>query len=472
MAKKKGNPTRRIFVFIGVLVVVLVLVGVGAKSVGFLGNSDKGAEVEFETVSIHTITQVVTASGRVQPEIEVNISPDVSGEIIELPVAEGDPVRKGQLLASIKPDFYKAQVEQADASVLQSKASLAQRRADLKNAEFEQARQKKLFDKGAISESEYLAAQTRLEVGQASYEAAEYSVKIAEARLRESQEQLSKTTLYAPMDGTVSMLNVELGERVVGTSQMAGTEMMRVAKLNRMELEVDVNENDVVNISVGDTAAVEVDAYPERIFHGIVTEIANSARVSGAGSSEQVTNFPVKIRILDKHNTSMAMSGVEDIMSNSEIPIEGAETPNFRPGMSGTVDVFTRTIGAAIAVPIQSVTVRDFNKLKDEDEFDEDGNEIDASDEASDDDADSGSKNDEEDLRRVVFLMVDGVSKMVEVKTGISNDTHVVILSGVSEGEDVITGPYRAISRTLEDGDAVVEKEEDEKKGRFGKSDS
>ena len=472
MAKKKGNPTRRIFIFVGVLVVVLVLVGVGAKSAGVLGNSEKGTEVEFETVSIHTITQVVTASGRIQPEVEVNISPDVSGEIIDLPVAEGDPVNRGQLLARIKPDFYEAQVEQAEASVLQSKASLSQRRADLKNAEYEAGRQKKLFDTGAISESEYMGAQTRLEVAEASYEAAEYSVKIAEARLSESTEQLSKTTLYAPMDGTVSMLNVELGERVVGTSQMEGTEMMRVAKLNRMELEVDVNENDVVNISVGDTAAVEVDAYPERIFHGIVTEIANSARVSGAGSSEQVTNFPVKIRVLDVHNTSIAASGAGDIVTNSEIPIEGLETPNFRPGMSGTVDVFTKSIAAAIAVPIQSVQVRDFNKLKvDDAETDADGASTDDSSEVESD-TEASKKDDEEDLRRVVFLMIDGESKMVEVKTGISNDTHVVILSGVSEGEDVITGPYRALSRQLEDGDKVVEKNAPEDSNRFGNSES
>jgi len=470
MAKKKKNPTRSIFIFVGILVVVLVVVGIGAKSAGFIGKNDRSTEVELETVRIHTITQVVTASGRIQPEVEVKISPDVSGEIIALPISEGDPVQKGQLLARIKPDFYEAQVQQAEASVLQSKASLAQRRADLKNAGYEKTRQQKLFKSGAIAESDFLSAETRLEVAEASYEAAGYSVKIAEAFLSEMEEQLSKTILYAPMDGTVSMLNVELGERVVGTSQMAGTEMMRVAKLNRMELEVDVNENDVVNIAVGDSAAIEVDAYPDRIFKGVVTEIANSARVSGAGSSEQVTNFPVKIRVLDVHNTSISSSGADDIVANSEIPIEGYETPNFRPGMSGTVDVFTRTINGAIAVPMQSVTVRDFNDLKEDDEVSEGGETVREESESS---SRSSTKKEEEDLRRVVFLMVDGESKMVEVKTGISNETHVVILSGVSEGEVVIIGPYRAISRTLEDGDPVVEKvEDDDKKNRFGNSDS
>lgn len=455
--KKKKSATKRIFVLLGVLVVIIVLVGFGAKSAGLLGGGENATEVEIEEVGIHTITQVVTASGRIQPEIEVRISPDVSGEIISLPVAEGDAVVKGQLLARIKPDFYEAQVEQADAAVLQSMASLAQRRADLKNAAYDEKRQKKLFERGAISESEYFTVETRLEVAEASYEAAGYTVKINEARLSESREQLAKTTLYAPMNGTVSMLNVELGERVVGTTQMAGTEMMRVAKLDRMELKVDVNENDVVNISVGDTASVEVDAYPDRVFRGVVTEIANSARVSGQGSAEQVTNFPVKIRVLDPHNISMATSGADDIVSNSEVPIENAETPNFRPGMSGTVDVFTRTIAAAIAVPIQSVTIRDFNKLKkkNDDDLESDGDTTPAITASS-----SSPASDKEDLRRVVFLMVDGEAKLVEVETGISNDTHVVILSGVSEGELVITGPYRAISRTLEDG-KLVEKKKD-----------
>jgi len=470
--KKKKNATKRIFILLGVLVVLVILAGIGAKSAGLIGGGKKATKVEFEEVGIHTVTQVVTASGKIQPEIEVKISPDVSGEIIALPIAEGDAVGRGQLLARIKPDFYAAQVEQADASVLQSKANLAQRRADLKNAEYEESRQKKLFETGAIAESLYLTAETRLEVAEASHEAAEYSVRINEARLTEAEDQLYKTSLYSPMNGTISMLNVELGERVVGTTQFAGTEMMRVAKLDRMELEVDVNENDVVNISVGDTAAVEVDAYPDRSFSGIVTEIANSARVTGQGSSEQVTNFPVKIRVLDAHNiTHATSSGVNDVVLNTEVPVESSETPNFRPGMSGTVDVFTKTIAAAIAVPIQSVTVRDFNKLKKEKEKEE-GDET----ESSESDAEetptvvastsSSIDADEEDLRRVVFLMVDGKAKMVEVETGITNDTHIVILSGVSEGENVITGPYRAISRTLEDEALVEEKEDDSRSNR------
>ena len=267
------------------------------------------------------------------------------------------------------------------------------------------------------------------------------------------------------MNGTISMLNVELGERVVGTTQFEGTEMMRVAKLDRMELEVDVNENDVVNISVGDSATVEVDAYPERTFRGIVTEIANSARVTGQGSSEQVTNFPVKIRILDAHNITHATSGADDIVMNTEVPVERSLAPNFRPGMSGTVDVFTKTIAAAIAVPIQSVTVRDFNKIKKEEEAKRRKS---GKRETPDVMVSSSLNLDEEDIRRVVFLMVDGKAKMVEVETGITNDTHIVILSGVSEGEHVITGPYRAISRTLRDKDLVEEKKDDFRYGKSG----
>ncbi len=468
--KKKKNATKRIFILILVLLVLIVIIGAVISATGVLGSGDRSTQVEIETVGIRSVTQVVTASGKMQPEIEVKISPDVPGEIIVLPVKEGDAGKRGQLLVSIKPDFYEAQVEQADASVLQAKASEASRRADYLNAELDAKRQKDLFDINAISESDYQLAATRLATSKATLEAAQYSVRIAEARLTESKEQLSKTNIYAPMDGTISILNVELGERVVGTSQFTGTEMMRVARLNRMELEVDVNENDVVNVSVGDTAAVEIDAYPDRTFRGVVTEIANSARVLGQGTQEQVTNFPVKIRIMDPHNISMESSGADDVVANAEIPIESSETPNFRPGMSGTVDVFTQTIDQAIAVPIQAVTVRDFNQLQKDGLIDSEGNAIEqqpgrarADTTVTESDGDASENNaekDEEDLRRVVFLMVDGKARMVEVETGISDETHVVILSGVSEGESVIIGPYRAVSRTLEPDDLVRERTE------------
>ncbi len=291
MAKKKKNATKRILVILGVLLVIAVVLIVGLRASGIVGGQERATQVELAEVELRTVTQLVTASGNIQPEVEVRISPDVSGEIVELPIAEGDQVRRGQLLARIKPDFYQAQVDQASASVLQSKASEAQRRADLLNAELELNRQKALFESGAISQAAFQTAETRFETMKASYEAAQYSVQIAQARLKEASEQLSRTTIYSPMDGTISILAVELGERVVGTTQMTGTEMMRVAKLDQMEMEVNVNENDVVNVALGDTAAIEIDAYPTRTFSGIVTEIANSARVTGMGSQEQITNF-------------------------------------------------------------------------------------------------------------------------------------------------------------------------------------
>mgnify|MGYP001574084195 FL=1 len=449
MAKKK-NATKRILIFVGILIILAVVLGVVVNATGLVGSKEKATKIEFGDVEVRTITQMVTASGNIQPEIEVKISPDVSGEIVELPIVEGDNVKRGQLLARIKPDFYQAQVDQSEASVLQSKANEAQRRADLMNAELELNRQKSLYESGAISESAYQTASTRFETMKASYEASQYSVKIAEARLKEMKENLAKTIIYAPMDGTISILAVELGERVVGTSQMTGTEMMRVAKLNQMELEVDVNENDVVNVALGDTAAVEVDAYPNRMFKGIVTEIANSARVQGQGTQNQITNFPVKIRILDPHNIIFDESGADDVFDNAELPVASADMPNFRPGMSGTVDVFTHTIPDATTVPIQAVTVRDFAQY----DVDEEGN-VTEKDKRS---TDSGSAE-EEDLRRIVFLIDGDRTRVVEVETGIADDSHIVILSGVSVNDQVVLGPYRAVSRTLKP-DVLVEEQE------------
>lgn len=467
---ENSNATRKLLYLIGILVVLFIVTGVILNATGVLGSGENAVQVETAEVEIRRVTQIVTASGKVQPETEVKISPDVSGEIIELPVKEGDQVQRGQLLAGIRPDFYEAQVEQAEASVLQAKATTAQRRADLLNAELEAERQKKLFESGSISESEYQQAQTRLETAQAGLEAAQYSVQSAEARLSETQEQLLKTTLYAPMDGTISMLNVELGERVVGTSQMAGTEMMRVARLDRMELEVDVNENDVVNISLGDTAAIEIDAYPERLFKGVVTEIANSARVSGQGTQEQITNFPVKIRILAEHNLAAGeQTATSGQLTAGEMPT--AEVPNFRPGMSGTVDVYTHTVEGAVAVPIQAVTVRDFAALQREKKIDEEGNAIPESERddmrqarrdssETDDEQEDDFGPTEEDLRRVVFVKNEDRARMVEVETGISDDTHIVILSGVGPDDTVVIGPFRAVSRTLEPNSLVEERQD------------
>lgn len=443
MAKKK-NATRTILIVIGALVVLLVVVGLVAKFV--FGGGKDAVEVEVAVAEARDITQVVTASGKVQPEIEVKISPDVSGEIVDLRVKEGDQVAGGDLLLRIDPDFYEAQVEQVRALVLQGRATEAQRRADLLNAELELRRQETLFASDAISESDFQSAKTAFDIAEAALEAAQYSVQSSEARLKEAQEQLAKTVVYAPMSGTVSKLDVELGERVVGTSQFAGTEMLRIAQLNQMELEVDVNENDVVNVSEGDSASIEIDAYPERFFSGIVTEIANSARVTGAGTQEQVTNFPVKIRLLDPHNLE-ASGGAPRISASETEPSETA--PNFRPGMSGTVDIFTRTVEDVISVPIQAVTIRDLNQVKREKlrrEWREDA------------EADSVDWEalEEEDLQKIVFVVVEEKADMVQVETGISDDTHIQVTSGLEGGESVIIGPYRVVSRTLEPEDAVT----------------
>lgn len=434
-----SRSTKRVLYIIGGLVLLVVVVlGIGAAS-GWFGG-ERSVSVETATIERRTVTQIVTASGRIQPEVEVKISPDVSGEIIELTVREGNRVERGQLLARIRPDFYTAQVEQAQANVMQSRANAAQRRADMLSAELELNRQRDLYDRQVVPQSTLEKAEAQYEVAKAGFEAASYAVESAEARLREGREQLSKTAIYAPMNGTVSQLNVELGERVVGTSQMAGTEMMRIARLNQMEVEVDVNENDVVNVSVGDTARISIDAYPDRPIRGVVTEIANSARVTAAGSQEQVTNFPVKVRVLDAHN-------LDDEAVVASIEGEGtapAAAPNLRPGMSGTVDVFTHTVFDAIAVPIQSVTVRDFAEIRRQQNADGAAVPV----------ADRSTARDE-DLRRVVFLVEDGRARVVEVTTGIADESHIVVLTGAAEGAEVIIGPYRAVSRDLEEGQAV-----------------
>lgn len=448
MAKNK-SATRRLLIWTGGIVGLLIVLLVIGRVTGIIGGGNDALEVEAEVVKKRTVTQVVTASGKVQPEVEVKISPDVSGEIIELAVKEGDEINQGALLVRIKPDFYAAQVEQAQAGVSQAQANREQRKADLLRAELEFKRQQDLFEKNVVSDSDFLAAKTQYEVAQAAYNAAAFAVESAEARLKEVNEQLAKTSIYAPMTGTISQLNVELGERVVGTSQMAGTEMMRIAKLDLMEIEVEVNENDVINVSIGDTASIEIDAYTERVFKGVVTEIANSARISGAGSQEQVTNFPVKIRIFDDPNADLAGADTKGIQ-REEVPLLGTVGTTLRPGMSGTVDIYTETIANAIAVPIQAVTVRDFSKMKKDSTKGEETPEDLAI-----------AEPEKEDLRKVVFVVEDSKARIVEVETGISDDTHVVVKSGLSGNELVVVGPYRTVSRLLEDGMEVKVKEQD-----------
>lgn len=459
MAKKKSNATKRILIISGILVVLLIVVAVIGATTGIFGNRGGGISVEVADVELRSLTQVVTASGKVQPEVEVVLSPDVSGEIVFLGVKEGDEVTKGQLLVRIKPDFYEAQVEQATARVSQSRASMSQAKANLLQAELDVKRSEELFRRDVIPESEFEVVKTQYEVAKASLEAAEFAVASAAAAEREAKEQLARTSIYAPMDGTISQLDIEVGERVVGTTQMSGTEMMRVARLDQMEIEVDVNENDVVNVSLGDTAAIEVDAYPDRAFRGIVTEIANSARTTGQGTQEQVTNFPVKIRVLDPHNLDRVRTDAVPELSEQELAAGTPMNPQFRPGMSGTVDIFTATVDRALAVPIQAVTVRDFNRVKPETGDEENGNEVASSEAPGEDDQleEDGATGlfAEEDLRKVVFVVQDAEARMVEVETGIADDTHIEVKTGLEEGQDVIIGPYSAVSRMLGPGNAI-----------------
>ena len=450
---KKSSATKRLLWILGGLLILLVAFAIVGRVTGMFGSGNSGTFVETDEAESRSITQIVTASGRVQPEVEVIISPDVSGEIIELPIKEGDTVQRGMLLARIKPDFYATQVEQARAGVLQAKASMVQREADLLEAESERTRQRDLFERAAIAKSVLEQAETRYNVAEAGLEGAKYAVESAEARLREAEEQVRKTAIYSPMSGTISVLLVELGERVVGTSQMAGTEMMRVARLDHMEVEVEVNENEIVNVALGDTASIEVDAYPERNFRGVVTEIANSARTTAAGTQEQVTEFPVKVRILDAHNIQQGYDNERRVIVQDEVPVPVGDAPLFRPGMSATVDVYTETVVDVVAVPIQAVTVRDLSNISLEDTNGDADTEEENGEEVTSDSSRAGPGK--EELSKVVFVIVDGTAQIVEVETGISDDTHIEVATGLAVGDQVVTGPYSAVSRTLNHKDQI-----------------
>ncbi len=450
MAKKK-NRTRTLLIIIGVAVILLVILGL----VGRRFSGPSATRVEVVTVEMRTVTQTVTASGRVQPEVEITISPDVSGEIVQLPVVEGQQVQKGELLARIKSDFYQAQVEQAEAQLSQAKANLAEREANLLLQEQTVKRQRELYEAEVIPLNQYEQSDTQYKIAQANVDAANFNVESAQARLRESREQLRKTALYAPMSGTVSQLDIELGERVTGNELQAGTTVMKVARLDQMELEVEVSENDVVNVALGDTASIEVDAYPDRIFKGVVTEIANSARLQGSTFQEQVTNFPVKVRILDPHNAESRDMGMADAGLVGETPAT-EDYPSFRPGMSGTVDIFTNTVEEVLSVPIQAVTVRDFNSIRRARRRGQT-----AESDSTTDDPENAKPDvaDGEDLQRMVFAVGEDMKVTATiVETGISDDQFIEIKSGLEAGGRVVNGPYSAVSRELDDGDLVEER--------------
>ncbi|HKL33318.1 MAG TPA: efflux RND transporter periplasmic adaptor subunit [Tangfeifania sp.] len=407
---------------IGLLVVVIILLVVGKKQ-GWFGQ-DFTISVAVEKVESKTITEFITANGKIQPETEVKISPDVSGEIIELYVEEGDQVQVGDPLCVIKPDMYISALNRAEAALNSSKARLAQAEAQLIERELSYKRARQLFDSGTIPVSEFETAESAYKVAQAEVRAAEFSIKSAEASVAEAQEQLTKTRIFAPISGTIAALNVEKGERVVGTSMMTGTEMMVVADLERMEVQGEVNENDIVKVSMNDTALVEVDAYLDRDFRGVVTEIANSASISGS-ATDQVTNFDVKVFLLRESYADLI-----DTTASNIYP--------FRPGMSATIDILTETREDVISVPISAVTTR----VKGEDKVKNQQN-------------DQTEFIEPEEKLEVVFVLKDGIVRQVEVKTGIQDNTSIEILEGIAAGDEVVVAPYNAISNTLKDSMAV-----------------
>jgi HlyD family secretion protein len=416
-------------------VILLIGLAVGAKMKA--QRSQQGALITVEKAVIKTITQLVNATGKIQPELEIKISPEVSGEIIELPLREGAEVKKGDLLVSIKPDNYRYQVEQQEANLTAAKATAVQSKAQLFKAEEDFKRSEGLFKTALISDSDYTAAKTALEVAQANYDNALAQIRRTEGLLNQSIELLSKTTIYSIADGTVSSLTSEIGERVVATGSFAGTEIMRVADLNNMEVRVNVNENDIVNVKVGDKARISVDAYPSRTFTGTVKEIGAAAKTQGLNTQEEVTNFQVKIRILEK-----------DV--------------SVRPGMSASVDIETQTVENVIAVPIQSVTVRsrEGNKTLDELGADRANKERETKGEGAaaavnEKQQRERERADREALQRVVFVRNGDTVKLTPVETGIGDTTHMEIKSGVKEGDEVVSGPFSAITRTLKDGAKV-----------------
>lgn len=454
--KRKSN---RIWWVLGVIVVLLVGGLVAAKQAGLIGKA-KPAEVDFTAVKKIDIIERVSASGRVQPEVEVKISPDVSGEIIALYVAEGDSIKQGQLLLKIRPDNYESLLARARATVnssraqyLQTKALAAQSEARLIRAKANYERNKKLLADKVIStadfeqiEADYNVAKQDIESVQANIKAAEFNVAGAEAGLRDATENLRKTTIYAPVNGTVSKLNVELGERVVGTSQMAGTEMLRIANLNNMEIRVNVNENDIVRVSLGDTADIDVDAYSTtgRKFKGIVTEIANTANgLTGTGaaassslSTDAVTEFEVRIKVLN--------NSYKDLMAQ-----RAKRSYPLKPGMTASVEVITDRRPGVLAVPIAAVTTRGAAQEAMNRNINEDN------DNNNEKPANPGPAKKEE-VKEIVFVHQNGKVVQREVKTGISDFDNIEIKSGLKAGDEVVSGPFIAVSKRLKDGDPVV----------------
>lgn len=417
--KNKSKKKIIIFGILGLLLSGLIIIAITSAS------KEEVITVTTEMVERRNITQKVAATGKIQPEFKVVITPEVTGEIVELPVKEGDRVKKGQLLIRIKGDQYKAQKERLEANLQSAKANLKIREAELKRIESEFRRIKELHDKNLVSDAELETIQTNYLSAKASYESAIAMITQSEAQLREVLEILYKTTIYSPLDGVVTNLKVEIGERVLGSNFTQGTELMTVSDLKNIEAVVEVDENDVVLVSIGDTAEIKVDAIKDKVIKGVVTQIGNSAITKGFGTQEEVVNFEVRIKLIE----------LDD---------------RLRPGMSCSADISTETVENVIAVPIQSVTARTDVK-KDEEEMKDQA---------------SLNPNNKKEPEEIVFIVENSTAKSVKVKTGISDDNYIEIKSGLKGGEEVITGSYRAISNDLKDGSKV---RIEEKKGKKSK---
>ncbi len=445
----------RILLILVALVVVLLVVVIVAKNKGLVGGPSP-IKVVVEEVAKRNIVETVSASGKIQSEVEVIISPDVAGEIIELPIKEGDKVEVGQLLVKIDPDIQQSNVERLEAALNTSKANLAnaqsrkaQSSARLTNSKANYERTKKLFEDNVVSQSEYDAVVSEFEVSQSDVEAAKqsvnasrFTVKSAEAALKEAKKNLTKTEIYSPVNGTISRLNYEKGERVVGTMQMQGSEIMTIADLAEMEVTVEVNENDIIRVGYGDTCDIEVDAYLDENFIGIVTNIANSAMSEGMGT-DQITNFEVKVRILRSSYAGLVNEKQPD------------QSP-FRPGMSATVDIRTRQVKDVLTVPIQAVTTRSEKDLEEKDEKEDEKRKG-----AKESDTDD-SNYIAEDAVEVVFVVNNGEVTPIKVEAGIQDNEFIEITSGLGIGDKVVTAPYRAISKKLAIGDVVEEVSEED----------
>jgi HlyD family secretion protein len=432
--EKKRRLRRKRYIIFGSIGLLLLWIIVSI----ILSKREKPIPVTTEKAVRKTILQTVSATGKVQPETEVKISPEVAGEIIELPVEDGMSIKKGDLLVKIKPDSYKALLEQQEAAISSAKATNLQQKATMMKTEQDIKRAEDMFAKKTISVQEYNAAQAAYDVAKNTYESSLHEIERAQAGSSQARDALSKTTVYSPIDGTVTILNSKLGERIVATGQFAGTEVMRVADLEHMQAVVDVNENDVPNVKIGDKARVKIDAYGDRKFNGAVAQIANTGKTTGAGTQEEVTNFEVKIN-LERENVLL------------------------RPGLSTTADIETNMVKDVVAVPMQAVTIRTGDSNLSPEEIEKKKQKA-AERDKGDNNADyvnerqekQAQKDEREKLAKVVFLKKGSKAQIMKVTTGISDDTYMEIKSGIQPGDEVISGSYSAISRKLKDGAKVT----------------